>query len=275
MNVKLNNGYEMPMIGLGTWQLEGNELINSLEESYKLGYRHIDTASCYGNEDIIGGFLKNYKRNEFFITTKLWCDSHENALYAINESLRKLQIDYVDLYLVHWPVNLKGKFDLENVWSQMEELVKLGKTKSIGVANFGVKNLNKLLSFCKIKPVVNQIELHPYLPQYEIRDLCKKNEIQIVSYSSLGSSFDQGVSALDDPILKEIAIKHNCTVHQVILSSLLKEGILIIPRSKSKEHLKTNITTVDIDDEDIENIRSIETRFRFIDPVSFGENRFD
>ncbi|ELA42472.1 uncharacterized protein VICG_00571 [Vittaforma corneae ATCC 50505] len=274
--VRLNSGYEIPTIGLGTWELTDREIfLNALEEAYNLGYRHIDTASFYGNEDIIGEFLKKHDRKEFFITSKLWNTDHSNVLAAINKSLEKLSTDYLDMYLVHWPVNLNGPFDLKSVWTQMEKLVDLNKTKSIGVANFGIKNLTKLLEFCKIKPAILQVELHPYLPQYELREFCEKNQIRVMSYSSLGSSFGGKVILTKDPVLSDVAKRHNCPVQTVILNFLLSEGLLVIPRSKSKEHLKTNMQRIELKDEDMQKIRDIKTRYRYIDPKPFGDHRFD
>lgn len=275
--VKLNDGNEIPLVGMGTWKLEGETLYKALEYAYSIGYRHIDTAAFYQNESVIGDFVSNQKecRKELFITTKLWNDCHDDVLGALNGSLERLKMEYVDLYLVHWPVNLTGEFNLEKVWRQMEKLIDMGKARSIGVSNFGVKNLEKLLSFCRIKPVINQIELHPYLPQVEIRNLCRRHCIKVGSYSSFGSDSGQASSLLNDPTLNEIAGRLKCTVRQVILGYLVKNEIIVIPRSKSYEHLKMNWEIVEIGESDVENIDSIERRIRFIDPVSFGEHRFD
>lgn len=274
-HVRLNSGYEIPMIGLGTWELKDKILLNALEEAYALGYRHIDTASFYENEHIIGEFLKKHDRNEFFITSKLWNTDHDNALAAINKSLEKLGTDYLDMYLVHWPVNLKGTFDLKKVWTQMEKLVDLKKTRSIGVANFGIKNLTKLLEFCRIKPAILQVEIHPYLPQCELREFCKDNQIQVMSYSSLGSSYGGKVILTKDPVLNEIANRYGRPVQTIILNFLMSEGILVIPRSKSKEHLKTNIQRIELKEEDMQKIRNIKTQYRYIQAKGFGEHRFD
>lgn len=263
------------MVGLGTWTLQGDVLINALENAYEVGYRHIDTAKHYENEQDIGLFLKKHKREEFFITTKLWNSDQDSVLEAINGSLERLGTDYVDLYLIHWPVNFNGPFNLKNVWTEMEKLVDLGKAKSIGVSNFGLKNLKSLLSFCRIKPVINQIELHPYLPQTEIRDFCQENGIEITSYSSFGSSFDDGPDMTNDPVLKEIAEQYNCSTRSIILNFLLSEGIIVIPRSKSKDHLKANMNIINLKPEEIDKIKSIKIRHRYIDPEKFGDHRFD
>lgn len=277
MNIKLNNGNELPMIGLGTWQIEGEVLAKTLEHAYNVGYRHIDTATCYKNEEVIGEFLKRHNREEFFITTKLWNTDHSRVLEALETSLSKLCTDYVDLYLVHWPVNFEGEFDIEAVWKKMEKLVDLKKAKAIGVSNFGISNLKKILSICRIKPAVNQIELHPYLPQNEIRKFCsdKQHQIQVVSYSSLGSSSGVEPMLSKDPVLSEIASTHSCTVQSVILNFLISQGIPVIPRSKSKDHLESNFERIVLNQEEIVKIAEIQIRHRYIDPKAFGEHRFD
>lgn len=274
--IVLSNGRKMPQIGLGTWTVtDKNVLLNALEAAYQAGYRAIDTATIYENEEIIGEFLKKHNRDEIFITTKLWNKDHNNVLEAINTSLEKLGTDYVDLYLIHWPVNFNGEFDLEGVWKQMEEVVEKGKAKSIGVSNFGIKNLTKLLGFCRIKPVMVQLELHPYLPQDEIRKFCKTHGINVTSYSSLGSSFGGKCILTDDPVLKEIAKSHDCPVQSVILNFLQAEGIFVIPRSTSKKHIESNIQQIELSEEEKNKIREIKTRCRYIDVKEFGEHRFD
>ncbi|CAG2100815.1 unnamed protein product [Medioppia subpectinata] len=184
MNCKLNNSLEMPVIGLGTWQLTDKKVLTkAINTAIDSNYRHIDTAAIYNNEDTIGEILEDLfennvvKREELFITSKLWNSDHEDVRNACETSLKKLKLDYLDLYLIHWPVSSIGEFNLKDVWTAMESLVIERKVKSIGVANFGIKNLTHLLSFCTIKPVVNQIEFHPYLPQREIRSFCSKHDI--------------------------------------------------------------------------------------------------
>ncbi|KAM0681216.1 hypothetical protein GINT2_000413 [Glugoides intestinalis] len=277
MNIKLNSGKEIPMIGIGTWQLEGQVLAETLEHAYNTGYRHIDTATCYKNEEVIGEFLKKHDRKEFFITTKLWNTDHDSVLEALETSLSKLCTDYVDLYLIHWPVNFEGKFDVEGVWKKMEQLVDLKKAKAIGVSNFGISNLKKILSICRIKPAANQIELHPYLPQNEILNFCNDENIQIkvISYSSLGSSSSGDPMLSKDPVLNAIALTHDCTVQSVILNFLISQGIPVIPRSRSKEHLKSNFERIELAEDEKVKIREIQIRHRYIDPKAFGEHRFD
>lgn len=273
---KLNNGKTMPMIGFGTWQLvDRDELIKALEHAYNAGYRHIDTAAKYENHTIIRDFIKTKPRQELFITSKLWNDDHNNPEEALDKALEELGCGYLDLYLIHFPVNSHGDFDLKKLWKKMESFVDKEKVKSIGVANFGKKNLTKILSFCKIKPVVNQFELHPYLPQNELVEFCKDNDIQVISYSTLGSTQEDKPLVREDPIILEIAKKYKTTTSQVLLSYAIKRGCCVIPRSRSESHIKENSEVLNLSDEDMGKINKISTRVRYVDVPEFGEERFD
>lgn len=273
---KLNNGKELPVIGFGTWQLTDEEkLLNVLEAAYSIGYRHFDTAPIYENQTKIAKFIAEKDRKDLFITSKLWNTEHNDPSAALNKTLKELDISYLDMYLIHFPVNLNGEFNLEKLWRHMESFVKEGKVKSIGVANFGMKNLKKLLSFCEIKPVVDQIELHPYLPQKEIKEFCDKNDIVVISYSSLGSTKADLPLVREDPVIKKIAEKHNTTPSKVLLSYPITLGCCVIPRSSSKEHVKDNFECFNLDKEDIEMIDGIKTRCRYVNVEEFGPHRFD
>lgn len=273
---QLNSGYIIPQIALGTFKLTDEEVLSEvLDEAGRLGYSHIDTAKIYKNEHIIGKWISKNRRGDLFITTKLWNDDHDHVIEALDTSLEKLKTEYVDLYLVHWPVSTTGPFDIEKVWKQMEKAVELKKARSIGVSNFGIKNLTKLLSFCKIKPAVNQIELHPYFPQHEIREFCKNNDIQVEAYSTFGSGETTGLTPCTDPIINEIADEYSISPQQVILSFLIGEGLIVLPRTSSKTHLRENKEMVQLKSEDIEKIKSIKTRMKYIKCKSFGESRFD
>lgn len=266
MFVTLNNGEKIPKLGFGTWQLtDENTLLNALEYAFSIGYRHIDTAKIYENEYIIGKFLKNKPRNELFITSKLWNDSHENVVEACNKTLKDLQLDYLDLYLIHWPMNYKGDFNLEKVWRQMENLVKLKKVKSIGVCNFGIKRMEKLLKICEIKPAILQIEQHPYLPQIELIKFCKENKINVIGYSTLGSSKCNKKLVREDPIIIEIANNHDCKPSQVLLSWSMEKGCIVIPRSSSNSHIKDNFKIVNLTPGDIKKIDEIKYECRYVD----------
>jgi len=271
----LNSGFEIPAVGFGTWEMEKREeLLNALECVYQAGCRHIDTAAIYGNEGVIGEFLRTKDRSTIFLTTKLWNADHDRVREACAECMKRLGVDYIDLYLVHWPVKKGGMFDVKKVWTQMEDLVYEKKVRSIGVANFGLINLNKVLSFCRIKPAVDQVELHPYLPQDEIREFCTGNSIRVISYSSLGSTVKKD-SVKDDPTIAGIAKKYSVTPTKILLSFCVKVGCCVIPRSCSKEHIADNMQIIDLTDEDVKTIRGIKKRVRFIEIEEFGQHRFD
>lgn len=277
MSTTLNNNEKIPQIGLGTWELADEKiLLEALDVAYTAGYRHFDTARIYHNEEIIGKFIRRIPRESIFLTSKLWIDSLENVEKACDESLRKLQTDYLDLYLVHWPISCNCDFDIEKIWRQMENLVKINKVKSIGVCNFGIFNLGKLLKICKIKPAMLQVELHPYLPQKELTDFCKENKIAITSYSTLGSSRNSKVLVREDETIKRIAEKHNCTPSQVLLSDAISRGYVVIPRSGNKKHIIENLQIINIDNEDREIIDKIDFRCRYVDmEPHYGEDIFD
>lgn len=296
---KLNNGIEMPMIGLGTWMNQDEKnLEESIRNAIKSGYRHIDTAYIYGNEKMIGNILKKIfsegliKREDLFITSKLWNSYHYNPELGIRTSLKDLQLDYLDLYLVHWPVtfvsdekcvskknengeDILDEFDCLNVWHKMEELVEKKLTKSIGVANFGIKNLSKVLDNCKIKPAVNQFEIHPYLTQEELVDFCKQKSIQVISYSSLGGTEPNRIKVREDPEIIKISKKYNKTVPQVILSWLIQRDILVIPKSTSDKHIKENSETFTLKEEDFKIISKLNSDYRYVVLAEWGPHRFD
>ncbi|KAK6090985.1 hypothetical protein P3W45_000230 [Vairimorpha bombi] len=297
--VKLNSGYEMPMIGLGTWMNQDeNKLEESIRNAIKVGYRHIDTALIYENEKMIGKILKKIfsegeiKREDLFITSKLWNSYHDNPELGIKTSLKDLQLDYLDLYLIHWPVKFKAdencvskkteqgddildEFDCLGVWRNMEKLVENRLAKSIGVANFGIKNCSKILDACKIKPAVNQFEIHPYLTQNELVDYCKQNNIQVISYSSLGGTVPNKIRVKEDPEIIKISEKYKKTVLQVILSWLIQRDILVIPKSTSESHIKENGEIFTLEDEDFNRISELNSDYRYVKGGNWGPELFD
>lgn len=255
----------------------------------KDGYRHIDTAYAYGNESVIGRAIKDsgIPREDIFVTTKLWSTYHTNPEVGIELSLTNLGLEYVDLYLIHWPVAMNPdgndkKFPtLENglrdilhdvnfveTYNKLQALVKNGKAKSIGVSNFSITNLKKLLAAetTTIKPVVNQVELHPYLPQHELLKYCTENDIYLEAYSPLGS--------IDSPLLKdetlvELASKYNVPVATILISWGECRGTIVLPKSVTPSRIKTNFEVVQLDAEDMEKIDNIHKRSgikRLIDP---------
>lgn len=272
---KLSSGHTIPTVGFGTWGLETEEvLIPALEAAYNTGYRMVDTATIYGNEQIIGKWLKTKPRDQIFITTKLWNTDHGRVAEACQKSMDRLGVDYIDLYLVHWPVSQAGEFNVEKLWRDMEALVVQKKVRSIGVANFGVKNLTRILSFCKIKPAMLQIELHAYLPQNELREFCSRHGITVTSYSSLGSSYKEE-SVKDDKTIKEVADRYETCTTKILLSFCVALGCCVIPRSRSAEHIRSNYELIKLTQEDLDKINGIEKRKRYINAESFGPHRFE
>ena len=291
----LNDGNQIPAIGIGTWKSNPDELYNAIYHAIKVGYRHIDCAWIYGNESIVGDAISTaikdglVNREELFITGKLWNDSHEadKVESACKESLKNLQLDYLDLYLIHWPVaskELKSEFialeemPLEITWGAMEKLVSSGLVKSIGTSNFSISKLQNILQIANIKPAMNQVEVHPFLQQDELINFCKSQDIMITAYAPLGS-FDRPdiMKMKDEPILIKnplvlgIAEKHNITPAGVLLAWGLSRGLCLIPKSTTPSRIEENLTATNItlDQEDIEKIQSLNLDYRFYTGVFF------
>lgn len=263
-NVKLNEGYFIPKLGLGSFDLKEK----SISEAIDLGYRLIDTAWQYGNESEVGKAVKQsgIKREEIFITTKLWTDNiRENRVEeGLEESLKNLQTDYVDLYLIHWPA--KG---FEKAWLEMAKLKEQGKVRNIGVSNFNKHHFDELKQLSDIIPVLNQIERHPYFHNSEIVDYCQNNGILVQAWCPLGSPFG---NLMNNTILKNLAEKYNKDSAQIILRWHIQKGILVIPRSVSAEHLKSNIDIFDFElsKDDMDVIDKLNTGKRIgADPDNF------
>ncbi|SMY19805.1 unnamed protein product [Zymoseptoria tritici ST99CH_1A5] len=291
----LNTGARIPAVGLGTWQSSPGEVKKAVAHALKSGYKHIDCAFVYGNEAEVGEGLKEafeagIKREEIFITSKLWCSHHRKAEQGLDESLRRLGLDYVDLYLMHWPVPMNpngndplfpkladGSRDLDTEWShvktwqEMEKLVKTGKTKAIGVSNYSVKFLEELLPQASIVPAANQIENHPYLPQEEIHQFCKEKGILIEAYSPLGST---GSPLFQKEGVQQIAKKHNVGAGTVLISYQVSKGHAVLPKSVTPSRIEENLKVVKLDASDMEALESIHKKEglnRFVYPA-FGVN---
>ncbi|CUM68113.1 uncharacterized protein PRCAT00005830001 [Priceomyces carsonii] len=283
------NGTKIPAIGLGTWQSSEEEVYDAVLSAIKVGYRHIDTASAYGNEPAIGRAIKDsgINRNELFVTTKLWCTDHTRPEYALRESLKKLNLSYVDLYLMHWPVPLNpngndpkfpklpnGNRDIDNnwdfikTWELLQQLLPTGLTKNIGVSNLSVTNLLKLLESkeTKVKPVVNQVEMHPFLPQNKLLKFAKQNGIVIEAYSPLGST-DSPV--LQNETIKLISEKLSITPATLVISWAIWRGTVVLPKSTNPARIEANLKIVDLLDEDgraLDKISVLHGERRIVSP---------
>ncbi|MCM2534896.1 aldo/keto reductase [Neobacillus pocheonensis] len=266
----LNNGVKMPWIGLGVFLVkDGEEVISSVKAALEAGYRSIDTAAIYRNEEGVGKAIaeSNVPREEMFITTKLWNANHgyESTLVAFDESMKKLGLDYLDLYLIHWPMPSKGKY--VETWKALEKLYKDGRVRAIGVSNFKIHHLEDILANCEIKPMVNQVEYHPRFNQKELHDFCKRNEIQLEAWSPLM----QG-GLFEEPVLVEIANKYNKSVAQIIVRWDLQTGVVTIPKSTKSHRIAENADVFDFElsQEDMEKINSLNIGKRmFADPDEF------
>lgn len=268
----LHNGIKMPWFGLGVFKVEeGAELVQAVKSAIKHGYRSIDTAAIYENEKGVGQGIheamkeNNIAREDLFVTSKVWNADlgYESTIAAYETSLEKLGLEYLDLYLIHWPV--EGNF--KEAWRALETLYKEGRVKAIGVSNFQIHHLEELMKDASIKPMVNQVELHPKLSQTELRNFCKEQDIQIEAWSPLM----QG-QLLDNPVLKEIAEKHNKSIAQVILRWDLQHGIVTIPKSTKENRIIENASlfNFELSADDISRIDGMNENLRVgPDPDNF------
>lgn len=272
-NIKLNNGILMPGIGFGTWKIKDyNQVIDVVKNAIEVGYRHIDTASVYGNEEAIGIALKEscIPREDIFVTTKLWNSvrGYNETICAFNESLRKLQLEYIDLYLIHWPSPLEFRdcYQEKNVetYKALEKLYSQGKIKAIGVSNFLKHHIEELKNFVSIPIAVNQIEFHPYYYDQETIEYCKQNDIIIEAYSPLGRG-----EILKDNTITDIAKKYNKSPAQICIRYAIDNQIVPLPKTISKQRMIENLNVFDFNlmKEDIDKIRNL-----FKDDKKIGSN---
>lgn len=267
--VTLNNGVTIPSLGLGVYKVEeGKQIEETVSYALNLGYRLIDTAAFYDNEEGVGRAIRNstIPREEIFVTTKIWNSDqgYEETLQAFEKSFQKLNIDYIDLLLVHWPV--KGKY--LNTYRALEELYKQKKVRAIGVSNFTIEYLQDLLAHSTIKPVLNQVELHPKLSQKELIAFCKEHDIQVQAWSPIARG-----AVLNEPLIVELAKKYKKSTAQIILRWHLQNDVLIIPKSTNKERLKSNASIFDFEllKEDMQKIDALNENKRFgADPTNFN-----
>ncbi len=260
--MNLSNGVKIPVVGYGTWQIkEGESVETAIKNALALGYRHIDTAQIYGNEAGIGRALQasGVPRRELFLTTKVWNSSqgYEATKQAFAESLSKLQTDYIDLYLIHWPaVNLYADHAAVNreTWRALEEIYASGQAKAIGVSNFLPHHLDKLLPYAKIMPMVNQIELHPGNPANDVVEYCQSRGILVEAYSPMMKG-----RVFQIPELEAIALKHRKTIPQIVLRWIVDQGIVPLTKSVTPERMKANLDFFDfaLDNDDRAKIATL------------------
>ena len=285
----LNNGTKIPVLGLGTFLFD--DCKQQVKDAIlKYGYRHIDTASLYGNEEAIGEalqecFAAGIKRKDLWITTKLWHDDKRNPEKALKLSLKKLKLDYVDLYLIHWMrVDIKWEGQkpkiisppTHEVWKNMESLVKKGLTKSIGVSNCTMPMLFDLIAGCKIKPVVNQIELHPYFQQTRVNEFHHKLGVYIQSYGSIGAGQftmredrHKNVSVLSDPLIKRIAKAKGKSPAQIVLAWHIQRKCIPLAKTSKEERLAENISaaySVKLSAQEVKQIDGLDSNVRLFNP---------
>lgn len=270
--ITLHNGVKMPWFGIGVFKVEeGPELVNAVKTAIKHGYRSIDTAAIYRNEEGVGqGIREGMKeagisREDLFVTSKVWNDDlgYESTITAYEASLNRLGLEYLDLYLIHWPV--EGKY--KDAWRALETLYKEGRVKAIGVSNFQIHHLEDLMKDAEIIPMVNQVEYHPRLTQKELQSFCQEHGIQLEAWSPLM----QG-QLLDDQVLKEIANKYDKSIAQVILRWDLQNGVVTIPKSTKEHRIVENATVFDFEltEEDMKRIDDLNQNYRVgPDPDNF------
>lgn len=296
----LSNGSLIPVIGMGTFgsdNYDAQTIANAVKEGIKIGYRHIDCASVYENEKEIGSVLKNaidngiVKREDLWVTSKVWNDKHDHVVESCKKTLTDLQLDYLDLYLVHWPfpnfhppkcdVNTRQDNavpyiheNFMNTWAQMESLQKMGLVKSIGTSNMTIPKMKLLLRDCKIKPVVNEMEIHPHFQQPELFSFLKNNEIEVIGYSPIGSPkrperdrTPKDTVDIEDPVITSIAQRLNIHPAIVCLKWAVQRGQITIPFTVKKDNLYSNIKGIlenSLTDDDMHNISKIDKNSRLI-----------
>ncbi|WP_026575736.1 aldo/keto reductase [Bacillus sp. UNC438CL73TsuS30] len=255
--VTLNNGVKMPQLGFGVWQVENNQATTAVAKALEVGYTSIDTAMIYKNEEGVGKAIKesSVPRENLFITTKVWNSDqgYDNALKAFDESLARLGLEYVDLYLIHWPT---PKFDqYVDTYKALEKLYHDGRVKAIGVCNFEIEHLERLLNECEVKPVLNQVECHPYLSQKELKDFCAKHDIFVEAWSPL----EQGGEVLKDEVILKIAEAHSKSPAQVVLRWHLQNNTIVIPKSVTPSRIEENFNVFDFElaDDEMQQIHQL------------------
>ncbi|KAJ3123790.1 hypothetical protein HK098_001630 [Nowakowskiella sp. JEL0407] len=297
---KLKNGEIIPAFGVGTWQIDPREVGKVIQDALNIGVKLIDCAAIYGNEKEIGDTLRNAPRSSFFLVSKLWNSMHDpkDVEPAIRKTLADLGVDYLDLYLIHWPIpfqrispdgvqdtiqdlveknyKINPNVTLKQTWQAMESLVDKGLVKSIGLSNFNVSRMKEILSFARIHPVVNQIELHPFFPQNQLLKFAKENEIVVQAFSPFASG--QSPLLFENETVVEVAKKNVKTPAQVLISWGIQRGICVLPKSANRKRIQENFNDFILPEEDFEAISDIHLKFskRFFNLKDFcGVNVFE
>ncbi|MGH7195651.1 MAG: aldo/keto reductase [Candidatus Saccharimonadales bacterium] len=259
--IKLSNGKEIPQVGFGLWQVtDQTDFDNAFQAAVKSGYRHFDTAQIYGNEQMLGAALakSNLKREDVWITTKIAVNhfGHKKAKKSFEESLEKLQTNYVDLLLLHFPVTVLRK----KSWLALEEIKAAGQAASIGVSNYTIRHLEEMKSYAHEMPAINQVELHVFLQQPELIEYCHQNNIAVEAYSPLAHA----KAGADNPLLQELAKKHHKSFAQIMLRWLIQNGLIILPKSVTPKRIQENINIFDfkLDKEDMQNLAKLNKNLR-------------
>lgn len=245
--IRLNSGIEIPILGLGTWRAEGKECTQAILWAFEAGYRHIDTASFYQNEEAVGKAIQDsgLDREEIFVTTKVWNDDHgyDNAIKAFDKSLKRLNLDYIDLYLIHWPVSCRRI----ETWKALEKIMNDGKARAIGVSNFMIRHFEELLPNVDIIPAINQIEFNPYQYQKGLHQYCSKYYIQLEAFAPIVRA-----RKFDDPKLLELCKKYDKTPAQILLRWAIQHDIIVIPKSVQKDRIIENSLLFDFEISDVD-----------------------